>query len=74
MKAEIYARGSIVCMMNPEAPQYYEYISGVIVCDKGPECMRDHIGHVVVITGWGTNSTSGISYWVVRNSYGTHVR
>ena len=73
MKAEIYARGPIACMINSEASQFNAYKGGVIVCDKGAECKRKMTDHVVVISGWGTDEESGIPYWVGRNSYGSQV-
>ena len=71
MKAEIYARGPISCSLNSEADEFDSYKSGIIVCNKGPNCQNKATDHVVVIAGWGVEESTGLKYWVGRNSYGT---
>jgi hypothetical protein len=34
MKAEIFERGPIACLLNSEAPQFNLYTGGIIKCDK----------------------------------------
>jgi cathepsin X len=73
MKAEIYARGPIACLLNSDAEPFDNYHGGVIKCDEGPICKIPHYAdHVIVIAGWGVD-VDGTEYWVGRNSYGTQV-
>lgn len=67
MKAEIAARGPIACLMYAHSDGFESYTGGVI----DDETRYDGITHVVVVTGWGVDATSGDSFWVVRNSFGT---
>ena len=55
MKAEIYARGPIACVLNSDAPQFNAYRGGIITCDveKEKECASLSTDHVIVIAGWG---------------------
>jgi len=71
MMAEIYARGSIACLINSEAPQFNDYKGGIVICDQGKECENKVTDHVIVISGWGVDKVTGVKYWIGRNSYGT---
>ena len=72
MKAEIYARGPIACLINSEPPEFDKYKGGVMTCDNGPLCnIPKYTDHVIVIAGWGVEAETGTPYWVGRNSYGT---
>jgi len=68
MMAEIFARGPIACSLNSDSPEFCYYKGGVMPLPDGDYNRTDH---VVVITGWGQDSTTGLTYWVGRNSYGT---
>jgi len=71
MKAEIYARGPIACLINSEPPEFNNYQGGIIECEDGPLCnIPMYSDHVIVIAGWGVDKT-GKEFWVGRNSYGT---
>jgi cathepsin X len=72
MMAEIYARGPIACLINSEADSFDSYRGGIIQCDSNvdPVCAEE-TDHVVVIAGWGVQKSTGLKYWVGRNSYGT---
>lgn len=44
-------------------------LEGGIITDA---TQYDGITHVVVVTGWGFDKTSGLDFWTVRNSEGTY--
>lgn len=71
MKAEISARGPIACLVNSESPQFNDYKGGIMRCEHGLKCRVTFTDHVIVIAGWGVDKTTGVKYWVGRNSYGT---
>ncbi len=64
MKAEIYSRGPISCGID--ASPVVDYTSG-IVSDRSSD-----IDHIIAVTGWGYDESSGTPYWNVRNSWGTY--
>ena len=68
MMNEIYNRGPIACSVYAHSPAFENYKTGIIV-DKNT---YNSTTHVVSIVGWGIDSSSsGIKYWIGRNSYGT---
>jgi cathepsin X len=73
MKAEIYARGPIACLINSGPPEFDGYRGGVIRCpEHAHACNKpDYTDHVVVVAGWGVDQATGTPFWVGRNSYGT---
>jgi len=67
MMAEIYARGPITC--GVAVPQALEdYTSGIFNDTTGTL----DISHAISVAGWGVDKTTGINYWIVRNSWGTY--
>ena len=68
MKAEIYARGPIACLLYAHSPAFWSYDGKSIISD--PE-RYPGITHVVSIQGWGTDETTGEDYWIGRNTFGT---
>lgn len=71
MMAEIYSRGPIACLVNSESPQFNDYKGGIMRCEHGVKCRVSYTDHVIVIAGWGVDKSTGVAYWVGRNSYGT---
>ncbi|CAI5726643.1 unnamed protein product [Hyaloperonospora brassicae] len=66
---EIYHRGPIVASMYSHSTEYRRYKGGYILRDS---TKYNGTSHVVSIVGWGTDSKTGVKYWVVRNSDGTN--
>lgn len=65
IKAEIYARGPVAAGVNAEPIVNYE--GGVVNNTKIWNMM---VNHIVSIVGWGTDKTTGLQHWIVRNSWG----
>ena len=66
MMNEIYKRGPIACGINANA--ILEYKGGLY--DNDDESKE--IDHIVSITGWGYDNSTGKQYWHVRNSWGEY--
>ena len=47
---------------------FYDYNGGVY---SVPNCPTNKHNHAVAIVGWGTDATTGMDYWIMRNSWGT---
>eukprot|EP00440_Ansanella_granifera_P034603 gb/GFBE01037540.1/.p1 GENE.gb/GFBE01037540.1/~~gb/GFBE01037540.1/.p1 ORF type:complete len:390 (+),score=80.45 gb/GFBE01037540.1/:1-1170(+) len=75
MMKEIYARGPIACSFATDDKFMMNYSAnvlkndGVYMTDKN--FTADDVDHVMEVAGWGETS-SGVKYWVVRNSWGTY--
>jgi cathepsin X len=73
MKAEIYARGPISCLINSSPPEFNQYNGGIITCNpRDPTCTAETTDHFVTVAGWGVDKETGMEYWIGRNSYGSH--
>jgi cathepsin X len=62
MAKEIHERGPISCGID--AGPILNYTGGIA------SMAGDGIDHVISVVGWGTDSSSGKEYWIVRNSWG----
>jgi cathepsin X len=66
MMAEIYKRGPIACGID--AAEILNYPGGIF---DNPNAGQD-IDHIISVTGWGYDSSTGKKYWNVRNSWGQY--
>ena len=66
IKAEIYARGPVATTINANPLRDYE---GGILDDDTASTQTNHI---VSITGFGKDATTGKEYWIIRNSWGEY--
>jgi cathepsin X len=62
MMTEIYHRGPISCTVDATPLDYYQ--SGIITQ------LGLSLNHIVSVTGWGYDESSGLNYWWMRNSWG----
>lgn len=62
MQQEIYQRGPITC--GVDATGLLNYADGIITTQGG------NVDHVISVVGWGKDASTGMQYWIVRNSWG----
>jgi len=67
IKAEIYSRGPVAAGINAEPIVDYE--GGIV---KDHRLIHKLVNHIVSIVGWGTEDSTGLQYWIIRNSWGTY--
>ena len=68
MKEFLYSRGPVSVAFNADPLQ--TYASGII--DKtANQCPSSGINHCALLVGYGTDSASGLDYWIVKNFWGS---
>lgn len=60
------AVGPLAVAIDASQESMQNYKSGVY---DDPAC-TDQINHAVLLTGYGTDSLTGLNYWIVKNSWG----
>ena len=69
MKEFLYQNGPLSVVFNNYP--LYNYVSGII--DVAEEkCPINEINHSGLLVGYGTDSNTGLDYWIVKNSWGTY--
>ena len=67
VKEFLYENGPLIAAMN--ADHLKSYIGGIF--DISQEyCYDSGINHGVVLVGYGTDKTTNMDYWIVKNSWG----
>jgi cathepsin F len=59
--------GPVAISLN--ATPLFDYVSGIIDVSKD-DCGKDGINHAVTLVGYGTDATTGLDYWIIKNSWG----
>ena len=67
MKELLYEKGPLAAALNANPLQTYS--SGILDVTAA-RCPVDGINHAVLIVGYGTDPSSGLDYWTVKNSWG----
>lgn len=77
MKAEIYARGPIACVIDAGpislwgfGPNRTGIFSGCSAAKHPGKCAN--FDHEISVVGFGYDKAAGMDYWVVRNSWGEY--
>jgi len=64
---DIYDVGPVVAQINASDISFQQLTTGVY---NLPTCSNG-TNHAITLIGWGTDSTSGLNYWIAKNSWGT---
>ena len=67
VKEYLYKTGPLAISLN--ANPLFDYVSGVLDVSSD-ECSKDGINHAVTLVGYGNDSTTGLDYWIIKNSWG----
>ena len=68
MMSEIYQRGPIACGIEVTDELYKNYTGGVFY----DRTNATNINHDISVVGYGVDSSTGLKYWLIRNSWGTY--
>ena len=67
VKEFLYETGPLAIALNAD---YLSSYTGGIVDYTSSQCPSSGINHAVTLVGYGTDSTSGMDYWIIKNSWG----
>ena len=72
--SEIISNGPVVCYINSDCIEQYQ--AGTIsmyneTYGTGDKCETLKFDHAISIVGWGVRASDGLSFWTIRNSWGT---
>jgi cathepsin L len=65
----ISGKGPASIAIDAATVSFQLYVSGVY---NDSACSPNELDHAVIAIGYGTDTESGLDYWIVRNSWGTN--
>jgi cathepsin L len=65
----LFIHGPVSVSIWASDDDFYFYGSGVY---NDPGCTSADFDHAVVLVGYGTDNKSGLSYWLLKNSWSSH--
>jgi C1A family cysteine protease len=68
VKEFLYETGPLAIALNAD---YLSYYTGGIVDYTSSQCPSSGINHAVTLVGYGTDESSGMDYWIIKNSWGS---
>ncbi|KAK6631864.1 hypothetical protein RUM43_013930 [Polyplax serrata] len=69
LKAAVATKGPISVAIDASSFAFHQYHSGVLVDHECKNQTMD-LDHGVLVVGYGTDSKTGLDYWLVKNSWG----
>ena len=67
IKEFLYMTGPLAIAINANPLQ--TYISGILDVNSS-QCPTSGINHAVLLVGYGVDATTGMKYWIIRNTWG----
>ena len=67
IKEFLYETGPLAIALNAD---YLSSYTGGIVDYTSSKCPKSGINHAVTLVGYGTDASSSMDYWIVKNSSG----
>ena len=68
VKEFLYETGPLAIALNAD---YLSSYTGGIVDYSSSQCPSSGINHAVTLVGYGTDESSGMDYWIIKNSWGS---
>ncbi|CAI8041681.1 Cathepsin L [Geodia barretti] len=62
-----YNVGPLSVVLDASSISFQYYTDG-IYCDT--DCNQSGLNHAMLVVGYGTDSSSGVDYWILKNSWG----
>ena len=67
IKEFLYVTGPLAIALNATPLQTY---TGGILDVNSSQCPASGINHAVLLVGYGVDATTGMNYWIIRNTWG----
>lgn len=70
VKAALLTKGPLAVSVDADDPSFRFYTNGIY---SNPKCQNTtgNLSHAVILSGWGTDPTTGKKFWLVKNTWST---